>query len=126
MRQAAYKGLRLDKSAGEVVAEMPARVDTPAITKPALVSPRSQTSASGRPNVVLNVPISNPDKPLWPDGGEGAFTKLDLARYYEAVGDWIIDHIKGRPCSIIRTPDGINGENSSSVTRCRELQTSSR
>ena len=106
VRQAAFKGLREDKPAGEVEAETPADAKTTALAEPA-VAVRSRT----RSTVIMGVPISNPDKPIWPDDGTGGpVSKLDLARYYEAVGSWLIEHIKGRPCSIIRAPDGIGGE----------------
>jgi bifunctional non-homologous end joining protein LigD len=116
IRQAAFKGLRHDKPAGEVEAEKPA------MTK--LAKPIAKTAAkSGKPvkarptqgesksAEVMGVIISHPDKVMWPDAGDGkSVTKLDLARYFEAVGEWMIGHIKGRPCSLVRAPDGINGE----------------
>jgi bifunctional non-homologous end joining protein LigD len=111
VRQAAFKGLRADKPAEEVEAERAVQPRKAMMAKPV---PRSKTSspkaarASG-PAVVMGVSISNPDKPLWPDE-KPPVTKLELAQYYETVGDWMIGHLKGRPCSIVRTPDGIHGE----------------
>ncbi len=103
IRQAAFKGLRQDKPAREVEAEKPTVIK---VVKP--VSSKSSATKSGE---VMGVAISNPDKKLWPDGGDGkGVTKLDLARYFEAVGEWMIGYLKGRPCSVVRAPDGINGE----------------
>jgi bifunctional non-homologous end joining protein LigD len=109
VRQAAFKGLREDKPAAEVAAEAPAkpiRTEVPAPAKPATLIPRGPTDKP----VVMGVLISHPDKTLWPDASDGEpMTKLDLATYFEAVGPWMIGHIEGRPCSIIRAPDGITG-----------------
>lgn len=65
---------------------------------------------AGGSTPVLGVTISHPDKALWPDARDDRpVTKLELARYYEAVGAWMLPHVKGRPCSMIRMPDGIQG-----------------
>ena len=110
VRQAAFKALRDDKPASEVEAEKPAEPAITDVPQPAAPTPARPLRRGGRVDV-MGVLISNPDKPLWPDANDGiAVTKEDLARYYEAVGPWLIDHIKGRPCSIIRAPDGIGGE----------------
>jgi len=108
VRQGAFKGLREDKPAREVEAETPAPVDKAELAAP---KPARKAAPQGRANVVMGVTISHPDKPLWPDGGHGGpITKLELARYLEAVGPWMMRHLKGRPCSIVRTPDGIGAE----------------
>lgn len=108
IRQAAFKGLRQDKPAEEVGAETPVKTEL-AVPAPRRTAGKRLTEAGHAE--VMDVVISRPDKELWPDGGDGEpVTKLDLARYFEAVGDWMIVHLKGRPCSLIRAPDGIFGE----------------
>jgi bifunctional non-homologous end joining protein LigD len=112
IRQAAFKGLRQDKPAAEVKAESPALtgIAKPDVktARPAAKGARPATDKSAE---VMGVVISKPDKALWPDADDSeAVTKLDLARYFEAVGSWMIGHLKGRPCSVVRAPDGINGE----------------
>jgi bifunctional non-homologous end joining protein LigD len=111
VRQAAFKGLRKDKPASEVTPDEPVKVRL--AQRPAKLPTRASatTHAKDTAAIVMGVTISKPDKPMWPDGGDGEpVTKLELAHYMAAVSDWLIPHIKGRPCSIIRAPDGIGGE----------------
>jgi len=108
IRQASFKGLREDKPAREVDVETPAPAYTTELSTPAAsratVKPRGSAS-------VMGMTISHADKPLWPDGGDGEpVTKLELARYYQTVGEWMLRHVKGRPCLMIRMPDGIDGK----------------
>jgi bifunctional non-homologous end joining protein LigD len=109
IRQAAFKGLRADKPAQEVEAETPAPSETVDLAEPFPATARTVTPRGSA--VVMGIAISHADKALWPDARDGhPVTKLDLARYYETAGEWMIRHIRGRPCSIIRMPDGIEGE----------------
>src|SRR3954452_17912882 len=112
VRKAALKGLRQDKPAAEVRADRPVPPDTVDAAAPQTVL-ANETAARLKNDsaVVMGVVISKPDKVLWPaDKDHEAFTKHDLSRYLEKVGPWMIEHLRGRPCSIIRAPDGIGGE----------------
>ena len=113
VRQAAFKGLREDKPAVDVRAEQPAASDAVTLAVPHKKSARVRPAADRSPSdsVVMGLVISKPDKLLWPAVGTNqGYTKLDLAQYLEKVGPWMIEHLKGRPCSIIRAPDGITAE----------------
>ncbi|NOG72738.1 non-homologous end-joining DNA ligase [Roseicella sp. DB1501] len=51
--------------------------------------------------------LTHPEKPLWPAEG---ISKRDLADYYAAAAPRLLPQIAGRPLSLVRTPDGIEGK----------------
>ena len=53
------------------------------------------------------VKVSNRDKVFWPATG---FTKGQLIDYYEAVADAMVPHLAGRPITLRRWPDGVEGQ----------------
>ena len=117
VRQASFKGLREDKPAEEVEARepvAPGKVAAPVVAAPTKTAKPSQAPAEAskgkaRKVEVMGVALSHPDKALWPESGDNPpVTKQDLAVYFEAVGAWMMPHLEGRPCSIIRAPDGID------------------
>jgi bifunctional non-homologous end joining protein LigD len=116
LRQAAYKGLREDKPVREVVRERPAAaaaaaasrgqaVRRSAATKPA--NDRPPPARAPRNDTVADVRLTHPDRVYWPDNG---VTKKQLAEYYASVWDWLKPHILGRALSLVRAPEGIEGE----------------
>ncbi|MGH6769755.1 MAG: DNA ligase D [Xanthobacteraceae bacterium] len=131
VRQAAFKGVREDKPAKEVVRELPAedndggpadvrraaaRTATAKKTKRAVTPKRSsarrppaKTSASVKPRVRAesDVRFTHPDRVYWDDVG---VTKQGLADYYRVVWDWMAPHVAGRPLSFLRCPEGTKGE----------------
>ncbi|MEP6885891.1 MAG: DNA ligase D [Gammaproteobacteria bacterium] len=107
IRQAAFKGLRQDKPARNIVAEIPAAAKSDTASEASMPASKSRSAAV----VVEGVTVSNPDKPLWSDAGDGKpVTKLQLAQYYEGVGEWMLPHLEGRPCSLVRVPHGVGSE----------------
>jgi bifunctional non-homologous end joining protein LigD len=83
LRAPSFKGLRDDKPARDVHRENPAEMK------------------SGR------VTLSNLDKVFWPDEG---ITKGDLLEYYRSVGPVIVPHLRDRPFTMRRYPDGASGK----------------
>jgi len=114
LRQAAYKGLREDKPAREVVHERPAAAAAASRGQSVRRSPGTR-SANDRPppartprnDTVAGVHLTHPDRVYWPDNG---VTKKQLAEYYAAVWDLLKPHIVGRALSLVRAPEGIEGE----------------
>ena len=88
LRHPAYLGLRDDKAAADVVAERP---------------PIESTIRRGRHELRL----SNLDKPFWPEEG---ITKGDLLGYYRQVAPVLLPHLRGRPFTMRRYPDGAYGK----------------
>ncbi|MQB01082.1 MAG: ATP-dependent DNA ligase [Actinobacteria bacterium] len=53
------------------------------------------------------IQVSNLDKVFYPDGG---FTKGDMLDYYRRVGRVLIPHLRDRPLTLKRYPDGVEGQ----------------
>jgi bifunctional non-homologous end joining protein LigD len=98
LRHPRYKGLRDDKPADEVVRE---RVQPPPAPAERRVRGGVELELDGR-----TVRLSNPDKVLYPSAG---FTKRDLADYYRAIAPVLLPHLRDRPLTLKRYPDGVDG-----------------
>ncbi len=95
IRHASYIALRTDK---------PARAITRETIK---ILPGSVSLKPDEKSATAGIKVSHGERVIDPSTG---LTKLDLVRYYESVAQWILPHLKGRPCSLVRGPEGVNGQ----------------
>ena len=86
LRAPSYKGLREDKAPDDVRRERPVETEF------------------RRGRRVLK--LSNLDKAFWPDEG---VTKGDLLAYYREIAPVLVPHLRDRPFTMKRYPDGIAG-----------------
>jgi bifunctional non-homologous end joining protein LigD len=89
LRAPVYLGLREDKPASEVRKER---------------EPLTPVVKKGRRELRL----SNLDKVFWPDEG---ITKGDVIAYYRDIAEVLAPHLRGRPFTMKRYPDGWQGKN---------------
>jgi bifunctional non-homologous end joining protein LigD len=95
LRAPVYMGLRDDKDPSGVRRELPGEEQTS--------SPIPDVIKKG--SRVLR--LSNLDKPFWPEEG---IPKGDLLAYYRDVAPVVIPHVRDRPFTMKRYPDGWQGK----------------
>jgi bifunctional non-homologous end joining protein LigD len=110
IRHASFVARREDKPARAITRE--AAVDPPAAARGTTRATRAASAArSGPPAAAAGAPagvkVTNPQRVIDPQSG---LTKLDLVRYYDSVAERILPHLRGRPVSLVRGPQGIGGQ----------------
>jgi bifunctional non-homologous end joining protein LigD len=127
LRAPSYKGLRDDKPAAEVVREEVGAVgdvgdlgEVEEIENGRGAAAPAVAVASSAYEIIRHTPttveiaidgrtlkLSNRDKPIYPEAG---FTKGQLIDYYATIGPVLVRHTAGRPLTLKRYPDGVDGK----------------
>jgi bifunctional non-homologous end joining protein LigD len=111
LRQPTYKGTRDDKAAQEVVREGA----PPTTAKPTSASGTSEELVIGEQSAKSatttvggrELKLSNLEKVIYPDAG---LTKRGVIEYYAGVASVLLPHLHGRPLTVTRWPDGVEGK----------------
>ncbi len=117
MRHPVFLGLRTDKDAAEVHREETAVQGSKRKPTPGKMKRTTKASAArGKGNEEANerdvkagrhtLHLTNLNKVFWPKEG---YTKGDVLAYYERMAPVLLPHLKDRPQSLFRTPNGIKG-----------------
>ncbi len=100
IRHAVFHGLRTDKPASAIVREKP--TDTEPVAKPGRAAAANRSHALNS-----SLRVTHPERVIDPSTGT---TKIELVHYYGLVGELMMEHLKGRPVSLVRAPSGVDGQ----------------
>jgi len=104
VRHGAFKGLREDKAAEEVVLEQATDPEGVSLTATATKRPRNKAAVTVEDR---ELELSNLDKVLYPKTG---FTKGQLIDWYARISEVLLPHLRGRPLTLKRYPEGVEGK----------------
>jgi bifunctional non-homologous end joining protein LigD len=114
LRAPVFKGLASDRTRGPVVNVVEAGMN---VASQALKADElSAQLESSKQKLTLegdgwDLAVSNLDKELWPATETGrAVTKRDLLKYAIAASRYVLPHLKDRPLTLLRFPNGITGK----------------
>ncbi|RQP11535.1 MAG: DNA ligase D [Chryseobacterium sp.] len=105
-RHPVFKGLRFDKEPYEITVKSSQPTKAKQKTKPSASMAKKDHLDSEIKVGEQKIALTNQDKVYWPENG---YTKGDLIEYYQSMAEYILPHLKDRPQSLHRFPNGITG-----------------
>ncbi|HEY8026736.1 MAG TPA: DNA ligase D, partial [Burkholderiaceae bacterium] len=96
IRHGVFHALRQDKKAGEVVRERPKHIPN-----------KTAATDAKETGLLAAQKVTHPDRVIDEHSG---LTKIELMRFYALVAPLMLPHLKGRPASLLRAPDGVGGQ----------------
>lgn len=110
-RHPVFMAIREDKEPEEVKSPANDLKETSNIINMKTTAPKKTKPSENEKEITLNrhkVKLTNQDKVYFPKDG---ITKGEVMEYYQSVADYILPHLKNRPLSLNRFPNGIEEQN---------------
>jgi len=108
VRHPVFQGLRSDKPAQGITREVAKPIDEVASEVGAEASPeRDAEPVAPAGKLPATLKVTHGERVM---DAKSGITKLELVRYYALVGELMMEHLKGRPVSLVRAPAGVGGE----------------
>lgn len=107
-RHPVFKGLRIDKEKKDVKKQSSEDKNSKSASISDKSTPKKGNSKKAEREIKVgkdSLIITHPDKIYFPESG---ISKMDVIDYYESVAEYILPHIKNRPQSLHRFPNGID------------------